>query len=59
VLIQNINAAYNNFKVFTELKEISQFFKINSLGPTLWISHDWEYRSASVGHRYLFLNVVA
>ena len=26
---------------------------MNSLGPNLQISHDWEYRYASVGHRYL------
>ena len=26
---------------------------MNELGPNLWISHDWEYRYASVGHRYL------
>ena len=26
---------------------------MNSLGPNLWISHDWKYRYASVGHRYL------
>ena len=34
----------NNFKDFT---------KLHSLGPNLWISHDWEYRYASVGHTYL------
>ena len=26
---------------------------MNSLGPNLWISHDWEYRYAPVGHRHL------
>ena len=32
---------------------------MNSLGPiNLWISHDWEYRYASVGHRYLLKNGV-
>ena len=25
--------------------------RINSLGPNLWISHNWEYRYASVGHK--------
>ena len=24
-----------------------------TLGPNLWISHDWEYRYAYVGYRYL------
>uniref|UniRef100_A0A674CAN9 Dynein light intermediate chain n=1 Tax=Salmo trutta TaxID=8032 RepID=A0A674CAN9_SALTR len=31
----------------------NQAIEINKLGPNLWISHDWEYRYASVGHRYL------
>jgi hypothetical protein len=35
---------------YSSYKEISE---IHSLGPTLWISNDWEYRCASVGHRYL------
>jgi hypothetical protein len=26
---------------------------MNSLGPNIWISHDWEYRYASVGQIYL------
>ena len=43
------NVTYNNFKDFTEL----QSNEINSLGPNLWISHDWEYRYVSVGYRYL------
>jgi hypothetical protein len=30
-----------------------------SLGPNLWISHDWEHRYASVGHRYIFKKVGA
>jgi hypothetical protein len=30
----------------------SQSIEINPLGPNLWILHDWEYRYASVGHRY-------
>ena len=32
---------------------------MNSLGPNLWISHDWEYRCASAGHRYLQIKVGA
>ena len=31
---------------------------MNSLGHNLWISHDWEYRYASVGHRYLLKNIL-
>jgi hypothetical protein len=42
---KNINAIWNNFKDFT--------VHINLLGTNLWISHDWEYRYASVGHRNL------
>jgi hypothetical protein len=30
--------------------------EIDSLGPNLWISNDWEYKYASVGHRYSTLN---
>uniref|UniRef100_A0AAZ3QZ72 Uncharacterized protein n=1 Tax=Oncorhynchus tshawytscha TaxID=74940 RepID=A0AAZ3QZ72_ONCTS len=27
--------------------------EIHSLDPNPWISHDWEYRYASVGHRFI------
>ena len=55
ILNKNINATCNYFKDFTELQFIwgNQSIEINSLGPNLWISHDWEYRYVSVGHRYL------
>uniref|UniRef100_A0A8K9WX26 RNA binding motif protein X-linked 2 n=1 Tax=Oncorhynchus mykiss TaxID=8022 RepID=A0A8K9WX26_ONCMY len=29
-------------------------FEMQELSSNLWISHDWEYRYASIGHRYLF-----
>jgi hypothetical protein len=47
-----------NFKDFTEFLVTwgNQPIDINSLGPNLWISHDWEYIYASVGHRYLKRN---
>ena len=46
--MKNINATCNNFKDFTELQFISgnPSIEINSLGPNLWISCDWEYRYA-------------
>jgi hypothetical protein len=55
LLNKNMNATCNNFKYFTELQIIkgNQSFEIHSLGPNLWISIDWEYRYAYVGHRYL------
>ena len=34
-------------------KNINATKQINSLDPNLWISHDWKYRYASVGHRYI------
>jgi hypothetical protein len=51
----------NNFNDFTELQFVrgNQSIETNSLGPNQWISHYWDYRNASVGHRYLKENVGA
>ena len=38
------------FLFFAEFKE-NRSIEIKSLGPNLWISHDWEYRCSTVGHR--------
>jgi hypothetical protein len=43
------------YRVTVSYEEISEF-KINKLGPNLWISHVWEYRYAYVGPRYLRKN---
>ena len=55
VLNKNIDETWNNLKNVTELQFIqgNQSIEINELGPNLWISHDWEYRFAAVGHIYL------
>ena len=43
ILNKNINVTCNNFNDFTELQFIegNQSIEINSLGPNLWILHDW------------------
>ena len=53
ILTKNINSTRNNFIDFTELQFIwgNQSIETHSLGPNLWISHDWEYRYPSVHHR--------
>jgi hypothetical protein len=52
---KNINITCNNFQDFTELQFMqgNLSIEINSLGPNQCISHDCEYRCASVSHRYL------
>ena len=54
-LNKNVNATCNNFNILTELQFIqgNQSIEINELDPNLWLSHDWEYRYASVGDIYL------
>jgi hypothetical protein len=45
VLNKNINTTYNNLDDFEmELQFLygNQSNEINSLGPNLWISHEWE-----------------
>jgi hypothetical protein len=52
---------YTEQKCKCNMRQFERFYWVkvhirksaNSLGPNLWISHDWEYRYASVGHRYL------
>jgi hypothetical protein len=48
-------ATSNKLKDFTKLQFIkgNKSIELNSLGHNLWISHDWEYRYASVGQRHL------
>ena len=50
---QKCNATLNNFKGFTELEFIygNQSIEIHSLGPNLWISHDWAGVQPWVGLR--------
>ncbi|MBN3286405.1 TBC20 protein, partial [Polyodon spathula] len=40
-------------KVWPKLLGVNVYDLPAKPGPNLWISHDWDYRYASVGHRYL------
>ena len=57
--LTKIYATCNNFKDFNEFQDIQVYqpIELNELPPNLWISHDWEYRYASVGRRYMYLTI--